>query len=52
MLRVPQHERKNVKDIKSPPFVLSPVEGLQERFQQPARLRDALSAAYAFEEDE
>jgi hypothetical protein len=41
MLRVPQHERKSIndiKDIKSPPFVLSLVEGLRERFQQPANL--------------
>jgi hypothetical protein len=28
MLRVPQHERKNINDINSPPFVLSAVEGL------------------------
>jgi hypothetical protein len=28
LLRVPQHERKNTNDINSPPFVLSPVEGL------------------------
>jgi len=32
MLRVPQHERNNIKDIKSLPFVLSVVEGLRERF--------------------
>jgi hypothetical protein len=32
MLRVPQHERNNIKDIKSPPFVLSGVEGLREHF--------------------
>jgi hypothetical protein len=31
MLRVPQHERKNIDDIKSLPFVLSFVEGLRER---------------------
>jgi hypothetical protein len=32
MLREPQHERKIVNDIKTPPFVLSPVEGLRESF--------------------
>jgi hypothetical protein len=40
MLRVPQHERNNIKDIKSPSFVpssssgraLSVVEGLREHF--------------------
>jgi hypothetical protein len=39
MLRVPQHERNNVKDIKSPPFVLSLVEGLREHSQQSAQDR-------------
>ncbi len=43
MLRVPQHERNNVKDIKSPPFVLSLVEGLREHFQQSARIAIAIS---------
>ena len=33
MLRVPQHERKNINDIDSPPFVLSAVEGLIGFFQ-------------------
>jgi hypothetical protein len=41
MLRDPQHQRKIIKDINSPPFVpsinsgqtLSPVEGLREGFQ-------------------
>jgi hypothetical protein len=28
MLRVPQHERKNITGINSPPSVLSVVEGL------------------------
>jgi hypothetical protein len=32
MLREPQHERKTRNDIKSPPFVLSTVEGLREGF--------------------
>ena len=32
MLREPQHERKIINVMKSPPFVLSPVEGLQEGF--------------------
>jgi hypothetical protein len=36
MLRVPQHERKKINDINSPPFVLSAVEGLLAVFQQPA----------------
>ena len=43
MLRVPQHERNNVKDIKSPPFVLSLVEGLREHFQQSARIAIAIT---------
>ena len=34
MLRVPQHERKNINDIISPPFVLSDGEGLLGVFQQ------------------
>jgi hypothetical protein len=25
---MPQHERKTLNDIETPPFVLSPVEGL------------------------
>jgi hypothetical protein len=45
MLRAPQHERKNINDINSFPFVpsinsgqaLSTVEGLLRVFQQPAR---------------
>jgi len=32
MLREPQHERKILKDSKTPPFVLSTVEGLRESF--------------------
>jgi hypothetical protein len=32
MLREPQHGRKIINDINSPPFVLSTVEGLPERF--------------------
>jgi len=32
MLREPQHERKIINDIKSPPFVLSLVEGLPNGF--------------------
>jgi hypothetical protein len=32
MLRDPQHERKIINDFKSPPFVLSHVEGLGEGF--------------------
>lgn len=32
MLRAPQHERKITSEINSPPFVLSRVEGLRERF--------------------
>jgi hypothetical protein len=32
MLRVPQHERKKINDIKSPPSVLSPVEAFREHF--------------------
>jgi hypothetical protein len=32
MLRGPQHERKIMNDIKSPPFVLSYVEGLRMSF--------------------
>src|SRR4030095_1269655 len=43
MLRVPQHERNNVKDIKSPPFVLTLVEGLREHFQQSARIAIAIT---------
>jgi hypothetical protein len=32
MLRGPQHERKIPNDIKTPPFVLSTVEGLRRSF--------------------
>src|SRR3990172_1021583 len=32
MLREPQHERKILNDIKTPPFVLSTVEGLRQSF--------------------
>jgi len=32
MLREPQHERKIIINIKFPPFVLSPVEGLPKIF--------------------
>ena len=32
MLRVPQHERKDINVINAPPFVLSLVEGLREGF--------------------
>jgi hypothetical protein len=32
MLREPQHERKILRDFKTPPFVLSTVEGLRESF--------------------
>src|SRR5262245_52438920 len=38
MLRVPQHERKIITDIKFPPFVLSTVEGLREAFSARARI--------------
>jgi hypothetical protein len=34
---VPQHERKKINDINSPPFVLSAVEGLLAVFQHSAR---------------
>jgi hypothetical protein len=30
MLRDPQHERKINNDINSPPFILSPVEGVRK----------------------
>ena len=43
MLRVPQHERNNIKDIKSSPFVLSVFEGLREHFQQSARIAIAIT---------
>jgi hypothetical protein len=46
MLRVTQHERKNINDIKSPPFVLSSVEGLRKRFSQPARNNLGLSREF------
>jgi hypothetical protein len=36
MLRGPQHERKIPNYIKTPPFVLSTVEGLRWGFQQSA----------------
>jgi hypothetical protein len=32
MLREPQHERKILNEIKTPPFVLSIVEGLRQSF--------------------
>jgi hypothetical protein len=32
MLREPQHERKILNDIRTPPFVLSTVEGLRQSF--------------------
>ena len=32
MLRAPQHERKKINDMNTPPFVLSLVEELQEDF--------------------
>jgi hypothetical protein len=32
MLRVPQHDRKNIIEINTHPFVLSVVEGLREEF--------------------
>jgi hypothetical protein len=38
MLREPQDERQIINNIKSSPFVLSPVEGLRKIFQQPAKL--------------
>ena len=41
MLRVPQHERKDINVINAPPFVLSLVEGLREGFQQLTKLRES-----------
>jgi hypothetical protein len=38
MLRAPHHERKNINDINSSPFVLSAVEALLRVFQQPAKV--------------
>jgi hypothetical protein len=32
MLRESQHERESLNDIKSPPFLLSTVEGLRQSF--------------------
>src|SRR4030095_11258210 len=39
MLREPQHERKIVNDIKTPPFVLSPSKDSERVFQQPVKMR-------------
>jgi hypothetical protein len=44
---VPQHERKNINDINSPPSVLSAVEGLLGVFHQPARVLFIVSMPFA-----
>jgi len=55
MLREPQHERKILNDIKTPPFVLSTVEGLRRSFSaaywrcHPERkAKDLLSLHYLY----
>ncbi|HEX9453238.1 MAG TPA: hypothetical protein VGA27_02735, partial [Candidatus Binatia bacterium] len=40
MLRVPQHERKILNEIKIPPFVLSAVEGLRQGFSATCLVND------------
>ena len=43
MLRVPQHERKVLNEIKAPPFVLSIVEGLRQNFSAASHAKHVLS---------
>ena len=35
-----QHERKIINAIETLPFVLSPIEGLREIFQQPVKVEN------------
>jgi hypothetical protein len=41
MLRVPQHERKNINDFNAPPFVLSLVAGLRKGFAATSHSKDS-----------
>ena len=43
MLRDPQHERKIPNDIRTPPFVLSTVEGLRRSFSDTTRSQGTAS---------